>query len=135
MADLRRQLSQVTEERKSKLNVLQNIVNNTAQATNLDKEIKMLNVQRSALNHSLNQARDKAKDEGRAMDAAKRKFRQETLWEADIICSTLSGSGHEILEQFDFETVVIDEAAQSIELSSLIPLKYKCKRCIMVGGT
>jgi senataxin len=30
--------------------------------------------------------------------------------------------------------VIIDEAAQAIELSSLIPLKYRTKRCIMVGG-
>jgi senataxin len=29
--------------------------------------------------------------------------------------------------------VVIDEAAQSIELSSLIPLKFNCTRCVMVG--
>jgi senataxin len=46
----------------------------------------------------------------------------------------LSGAGHETLEQLDFEMVIIDEAAQSIELSSLIPLKFRCQRCIMVGG-
>jgi superfamily I DNA and/or RNA helicase len=33
-----------------------------------------------------------------------------------------------------FETVIIDEAAQSIEISSLIPLKYDCQRCVLVGG-
>ena len=32
-----------------------------------------------------------------------------------------------------FETVIIDEAAQAVELSTLIPLKYGCKRCILVG--
>jgi len=58
----------------------------------------------------------------------------EVLQEADVICSTLSGAGHETLEQLDFEMVIIDEAAQSIELSSLIPLKFRCQRCIMVGG-
>jgi len=29
--------------------------------------------------------------------------------------------------------MVIDEAAQAIELSSLIPLKYGCSKCVMVG--
>jgi senataxin len=33
----------------------------------------------------------------------------------------------------DFDSVVIDEAAQCIELSALIPLKYGCAKCIMVG--
>ena len=37
-------------------------------------------------------------------------------------------------EEFDFELVIIDEAAQAIELSSLIPMKYRCRTCIMVGG-
>ncbi|CAJ0850579.1 11639_t:CDS:2 [Entrophospora sp. SA101] len=60
---------------------------------------------------------------------------KEDLYDADIICATLAGSGHERLLNManDFETVIIDEAAQSIELSSLIPLKYNPKRCIIVG--
>ncbi|KAG8934463.1 DEAD-box type RNA helicase [Tulasnella sp. 417] len=99
----------------------------------LDGEKKTLDSQRRNLNALRNQARDKQTDSNRALDAAKRKFRQEVLREADILCSTLSGSGHDTLEEFDFETVVIDEAAQSVELSSLIPLKYRCKRCILVG--
>lgn len=100
----------------------------------LDGEKKTLDSKRRNLNALRNQARDRQTDSNRALDAAKRKFRQEVLREADILCSTLSGSGHDTLEEFDFETVVIDEAAQSVELSSLIPLKYRCKRCIMVGG-
>ena len=64
---------------------------------------------------------------------SKQKTRQEILTQADIICCTLSGSGHEMLSDIDFDMVIIDEAAQSIELSSLIPLKYGCNRCIMVG--
>lgn len=100
----------------------------------LDVEKKTLDSKRRNLNAQRNQARDKQTDSNRALDAAKRKFRQEVLREADILCSTLSGSGHDTLEEFDFETVIIDEAAQSVELSSLIPLKYRCKRCILVGG-
>jgi len=33
----------------------------------------------------------------------------------------------------EFETVIIDEAAQCVELSALIPLKYGCAKCIVVG--
>jgi hypothetical protein len=86
------------------------------------------------LTQQFDRAKDKQKSDARGLDAMRRKFRAEVLYEADVICSTLSGSGHESLEQFDFEMVVIDEAAQAIELSSLIPLKYRCKRCVMVGG-
>ena len=32
-----------------------------------------------------------------------------------------------------FDQVVIDEACQCVELSSIIPLRYGCKKCIMVG--
>ncbi|CAH1762162.1 13787_t:CDS:10, partial [Entrophospora sp. SA101] len=60
---------------------------------------------------------------------------KEDLYDADIVCATLAGSGHERLLNManDFETVIIDEAAQSIELSSLIPLKYNPKRCVIIG--
>ncbi|KAJ1789262.1 DEAD-box type RNA helicase, partial [Coemansia sp. RSA 2399] len=61
--------------------------------------------------------------------------RKRTLEEADIICSTLAGSGRERAALLDLplETVIIDEAAQSTESICLIPLRYGCKRCILVG--
>lgn len=54
---------------------------------------------------------------------------------ASIICTTLSSSGLEILTRLNhgFDVVIVDEAAQAVELSCLIPLKYGCKRCIMIG--
>lgn len=52
-----------------------------------------------------------------------------------MICSTLGSAGHESLAglAFDFETVIIDEAAQAREVESLIPLRYNCRQCILVG--
>ncbi|AET40886.1 DNA/RNA helicase SEN1 Ecym_7029 [Eremothecium cymbalariae DBVPG len=65
----------------------------------------------------------------------KRKAQARILAESDIICSTLSGSAHDVLASLGvkFDTVIIDEACQCTELSSIIPLRYGGKRCIMVG--
>ncbi|KAK0733658.1 RNA helicase-like protein [Lasiosphaeria miniovina] len=60
---------------------------------------------------------------------------QEILDQAHVLCATLSASGHEMFKDLnvEFETVIIDEAAQCVELSALIPLKYGCSKCILVG--
>ncbi len=81
----------------------------------------------------MDRLKDEQKSASRTLDAHRRSTRQKVLLEADVICSTLSGAGHEIIEQLDFDIIIIDEAAQAIELSTLIPLKYKCQRCILVG--
>lgn len=90
-------------------------------------------------------------------------LRHQVLEQADIVCCTLSGSGSpQLLESiinngasgnsaknggdstssgdgtntsppFQFDVVIIDEAAQAVEPSALIPLKYNPKVLIMVG--
>ncbi|KAM0342341.1 hypothetical protein ACHAPQ_000069 [Fusarium lateritium] len=71
----------------------------------------------------------------REMELRRRQVQQEILNNAQVLCATLSGSGHEMFRNLDveFETVIIDEAAQCVELSALIPLKYGCCKCILVG--
>ncbi|KAM6480170.1 SEN1 N terminal-domain-containing protein [Trichoderma sp. SZMC 28011] len=82
---------------------------------------------------------DANKDSGnsiaREMELRRRQIQQEILNSAHVLCATLSGSGHEMFRNLDveFETVIIDEAAQCVELSALIPLKYGCCKCILVG--
>ncbi|KAJ3345028.1 DEAD-box type RNA helicase [Entophlyctis luteolus] len=69
-------------------------------------------------------------------DHIKARVKASVLLDADVIMATLSGAGHEIvstLQNFEFPTVIIDEACQSVELSSLIPLRYGAKKCILVG--
>ena len=64
------------------------------------------------------------------------KAKAAVLREAQIVCSTLSVAGSQDLRQFrdlKFDTVVIDEASQAIELSTLIPLQMGCSRLILVG--
>ncbi len=55
---------------------------------------------------------------------------------AFIICTTLSMSGCEKLEMIksgEFEYLIIDEACQSVELSTLIPFDHAPKKAILVG--
>lgn len=63
------------------------------------------------------------------------KIKTEILFTVKIVCSTLSMAGSNILTTLNqkFDTVVIDEAAQAVELSTLIPLKFSCERLILVG--
>ncbi|KAI1501889.1 SEN1 N terminal-domain-containing protein [Biscogniauxia marginata] len=82
---------------------------------------------------------DADKDSGntaaRENEIRRRKIQQEILDSAQVLCATLSGSGHEMFKNLavEFETVIVDEAAQCVELSCLIPLKYGCSKCILVG--
>jgi hypothetical protein len=54
---------------------------------------------------------------------------------ADIVCCTLSSSGSSPLVRANiaFKTVIIDEAAQAVELATLIPLQHQCEKCILIG--
>ena len=103
------------------------------QYASIQSEIAALNARRTLLTGRLDSLKDEQKSASRTLDALRRSYRQKVLQEADVICSTLSGAGHEIIEQLDFDLIIVDEAAQAIELSTLIPLKYKCRRCILVG--
>lgn len=71
----------------------------------------------------------------RENEITRRRLQQEIIDSAHVLCATLSGSGHEMFKNLsvEFETVIIDEAAQCIELSALIPLKYGCSKCVLVG--
>ena len=90
---------------------------------------------KAEVGREIDELRDKSNVAVRDADVTRRLCQQQILDEAHIICATLSGSGHEMFHSLniEFDTVIIDEAAQSIELSALIPLKYGCSKCILVG--
>ena len=46
---------------------------------------------------------------------------------------TLFASGHPCLEASCFPVVICDEAAQCVEVSTLIPLRHGATQCVMVG--
>ncbi len=54
------------------------------------------------------------------------------LTETEVICATNATAGSNILEGYQFETICIDEATQSIEPACLIPM-VKGKKFIMAG--
>ncbi|KAJ3847326.1 SEN1 N terminal-domain-containing protein [Lentinula lateritia] len=133
MISARQEFQTVKNLRQVKIQELQKLRDSGARFDSLEVEVKQLTIKTTALRQRLDNLRDKHTSESRRMDTARRRARDEVLREADVICSTLSGTGHDNLEQYEYEMVIIDEAAQAIELSSLIPLKYKCNRCVMVG--
>lgn len=100
-----------------------------------EREFDELKRKKQQLSNQIDAVRDSGEIVARNLEVARRKVQQEIIDKAHIICATLSGSGHEMFHNLDieFETVIIDEAAQSIELSALIPLKYGCSKCILVG--
>ncbi len=54
------------------------------------------------------------------------------LEESDVVCTTNSGCGSEMLSGWDFDLVVVDEATQSTEPACLIPMSYS-EKVIMAG--
>jgi len=69
------------------------------------------------------------------VNQSERNKKLEILNKAKVIFSTLSGSGLSIMANLsrEFDFIIIDESTQSVELSTLIPLRYKAKACILVG--
>ncbi|MFW6040876.1 MAG: IGHMBP2 family helicase [Thermoplasmatota archaeon] len=66
------------------------------------------------------------------IEELEKKAVDEILSKADVICTTNSSSGSEIIENRDFDICVIDEATQATEPSCLIPV-LKTNKLIMAG--
>ncbi|KAF2770419.1 hypothetical protein EJ03DRAFT_67426 [Teratosphaeria nubilosa] len=101
----------------------------------LDQDLVSLRRRKNELGVRIDNVKDNERNAGREAELTKKRAQQAVLDEAHVICATLSGSGHDMFQSLniEFETVIIDEAAQCVEMSSLIPLKYGCVKCIMVG--
>ncbi|CAM6125409.1 unnamed protein product [Calypogeia fissa] len=63
------------------------------------------------------------------------RVRIQILDEAAIVCSTLSFSGAGVFKRMNrgFDVVVIDEAAQAVEPSTMVPLMHGCRQVFLVG--
>ena len=133
---MRTEMKQLLEERDGKRLALDHARAEQKEfPTAIRKEVDELSAKIRNLGRQLDESRDQRQTIYRNKDIRRLQYTQEVLDNAHILCATLSGSGHEMLKnlKIEFETVIIDEAAQSIELSALIPLKYGCRKCILVG--
>lgn len=103
--------------------------------TNLENEIVSVRKRKNELGVRIDNVKDQERNAGREAELNRKRAQQAVLDDAHVICATLSGSGHDMFQalNIEFETVIIDEAAQCVEMSSLIPLKYGCVKCVMVG--
>ena len=57
---------------------------------------------------------------------------QQLIDGAQVICATLVGSAHSVLENRKFRTAIIDEAAQALEQDDWIPI-LRASKVIMAG--
>ncbi|UKK01092.2 regulator of nonsense transcripts-related protein [Theileria orientalis] len=57
----------------------------------------------------------------------------EAIKKHKIVIATCVGSGNEILASHTFPFVIIDECAQSIEASNLIPIGRGCRSLVLIG--
>lgn len=125
---------------RNKINEIRNEINRKQQKKETvtpaeTEELRKLSDKRNEISTKLDKARDNQKSTAKARDASRRTHRRAVMMEADVVCSTLSGAGKGDLAELpvEFETVIIDEAAQAVEVSALIPFKYGCKRPILIG--
>lgn len=101
----------------------------------LQLEVRKLSKEINEMGKQRDEIRERNSVNYRSRDLHRRNTQMQILAGSDIICSTLSGSAHDVLASLGikFDTVIIDEACQCTELSSIIPLRYGATRCIMVG--
>ena len=71
--------------------------------------------------------------QGPRNEASRRRLKEIVISQAEIVFSTLSSAGLRIIENTKFSVCVIDEAAQSTEVSTLIPLRLGCDQCVLCG--
>ena len=76
------------------------------------------------------------RDDMRRLRAEVREFENRAVHDvidsAEVVLATNTGAGDPLLDGFEFDTVLIDEAAQALEASCWIPL-LRGRRAILVG--
>eukprot|EP00925_Amoebophrya_sp_RCC4383_P013409 GSA25T00016928001.1 len=68
-----------------------------------------------------------------AGNAQNLKLWREAVSQVQVVVTTCSGVGHAVFAGVAFPRVVIDEATQSTELSTLIALGRRCRELVLIG--
>ena len=67
------------------------------------------------------------------MNKLRNKLEENISYESNVVCCTLEAAGKKSLDKLRFTTVIIDEATQALEPSSLIPLIHHAKQMVLFG--
>ena len=62
-----------------------------------------------------------------------KKLETKLIKQSPIICCTCVTAGSDCFKSFKFPIVLIDEASQSMEPATLVPIAHGCKKLILVG--
>ncbi|EDR24206.1 splicing endonuclease positive effector sen1, putative [Entamoeba dispar SAW760] len=98
--------------------------------------LKEMNNKRDAFRVTLQQMKSEKGKIQREFAKIRKEITKQIFEEADILCCTLNTSGSDIFlncVKEKIENVIVDEAAQSVEISTLIPLRFGAERCILIG--
>lgn len=133
--EVRAEHTKLVKERDSLRQSLQSTTLLDEEFTQMELRLREVNKKRNELAKKLDEQRENAAVAYRSRELERRQLQAKILNTSQIICSTLSGSAHDFLASLGitFEKVIIDEACQCVELSAIIPLRYGCTKCIMVG--
>eukprot|EP00045_Choanoeca_perplexa_P017417 m.253200 g.253200 ORF g.253200 m.253200 type:complete len:2413 (-) comp17532_c1_seq2:1245-8483(-) len=104
-------------------------------AQSLSAEISELKRACASYDITLNAVRTKQQQERRGRTDGHRDYEKKLLLEADIVCTTLSGSALEVLRNLQRKValLIIDEAGQCVEPDVLVPLQHNPDHVIMIG--
>ncbi|CDJ69231.1 ATP-dependent helicase, putative [Eimeria necatrix] len=95
-----------------------------------ESDLKEESIQDLPRYRDLLRMRDKNSGEARSLRML---LVREAVRKYNVIIATCVGSGHEMFDDVTFERVIIDECAQSIEPSNLIPLGHGCRSVVLIG--
>lgn len=98
--------------------------------------ISNLSSKLSQLRTLFHDKKQQIREESITNDRLRKQLRKDIVLNSSIVLTTLSGAGHEMFSDVapsHFDTIIIDETCQAVELSTLIPLKFASKKCVLVG--
>ncbi|EAS07442.2 AAA domain protein (macronuclear) [Tetrahymena thermophila SB210] len=75
----------------------------------------------------------KKQQQGKNPISAKFMFMKKLISESQVVCATNVGSMSEYLKEQNFTRVIIDEATQATEMSTIIPLINKAQQVVLIG--